>query len=464
MKLSLNWLSEFVDLKNLKTEEVGEKLTIHTSELEEIISEKEFFQDVFAGKMLDTRSHKDSDKLSVATFDLGKNGKKQIIYAKKHEVKVGEILPISIAGAKLKSGIEINNSEIRGEKSEGMIADNEELGMKNEGLMFFTDKDVGKSLPEICTEFADSLFDIDNKSLTHRPDLMGHRGFALELSAIWKRKLTLPEPVVAIPQDANKIPVEIKTDTCRRFCALKMENVEVKPSDLKTQSRLENLDVRAISNFVDITNWVMLEFGQPMHVFDADKLEGRIIVRQAKKGETLVALDDEEYELDETMTVVADDKKVLSIAGIMGGKESGVTETTTNIIFEAANWDPTATRKTSQKLGLRSESSMRYEKSLDPENCKRAILAATELAEKSCPQAQITSSLTDEYPIKSTPTIIKFNPEIVRKISGIDISDKEIKENLEAVNFIVNEDWSVEVPSNRATKDVSIPEDLVEEI
>ncbi len=472
MKISLNWLREFVDLKGIDPQEIGDKLTIHTAELEEIISVSNNFDKVVAGKLLETKPHPDSDKLSVAIFDLGQEGSKQIVYkSNTHKLNVGDVLPVAIDDAALASGMKIKNSEIRGQKSEGMIADNVELGMKNEGLMRFSDDDVGKTLPEICVEFGDKLFDIDNKSLTHRPDLMGHRGFAVELAAIFDRKLTLPEPVVAIPNDSKKVGIEIATDSCRRFCALRMEGVTVEPSDLKTQVRLENLGARAISNMVDITGILLQEFGQPLHVFDADKVEGNIIIRQAKKGEKIVALDKKTYELDETMIVIADEKKALSIAGIMGGLESGVTEKTTNIVLESTNFDPVSIRKTSQKLGLRSDASMRYEKSLDPENCRKAILLAAEMVEKICPKSEITSVLTDEYPTKFDQIIIDFDPQIVRKLSGInkqDLPDSLIAEKLKAVNFEIEEKsadlWFVKVPTNRATKDVSIAEDLVEEV
>jgi len=367
MKISLNWLREFVDLNDLDYQEIGDKMTIHTAELEEIIDIKNGFNNVVVGKVINKQIHPNSDKLSIATFDCGKNiGTKQIIFGDKHHVEIGDILPIALDGAILNSGQAIKKTELRGQTSEGMIVDNSELGMKNNELLHFSNEEIGKSLPEICPEFSDILFDIDNKSLTHRPDLMGHRGFALELSAIFDRKLTLPEPILAFPNNTKNVEVDIQTKVCHRYCALEINNVDVQNSDLLTQLRLENLGIRSISNMVDITNWIILEFGQPMHVFDADKIEGKLIIRQAKKGESLVALDGETYKLDETITVIADEKKVLSIGGVMGGAASGVTKETKNIIFESAHFDPVSIRKTSQKLGLRSESSMRFEKSLDP--------------------------------------------------------------------------------------------------
>jgi phenylalanyl-tRNA synthetase beta chain len=468
MKLSYHWLKQFVDLKGITAEAVGEKLTLHTAELEEIIDKSKNFEQVFAGQLISTTPHADSDKLQIGQFDLGARGKKQIIYADKHPVEVGEILPLALDGARLASGINIKDTTIRGEKSEGMVTDNTELGLKNEGLLRFSDKkSIGKSLPEIISMSGDQLFDIDNKSLTHRPDLMGHQGFALELSAIFDRALTCPEPVVRLPKSDKKIGVDIQSPHCRRFCTLQIDQVGIKPSPLETQFLLENLGTRAINNVVDTTNLIMLEFGQPMHAFDAEKISGDIIVRQAKSGEKLMALDGEEYKLTTDDIVIADQEKVLSIAGIMGGLESAVTEETTKIIFECANFDPTIIRKTSKRIGLRSESSMRYEKSLDPNNLKRAILGATEKVLENCPQAQITTILTDEYPQRPEALTIDLDPNLVRQHSGLELTDAEIIKKLESLNFAVKaQDKTLEVgvPSNRATKDVTLPEDLIEEV
>ena len=356
--------------------------------------------------------------------------------------------------------------------------------MKNDGLLRFYEKDIGKSLPEICDEFNDTLFDIDNKSLTHRPDLWGHRGFARELSAIFGSKYNTPptpllklrggsEALTSSSTQKNSsggvkpVPVVIKTKKCRRFCAVKISGVQIKPSDLEKTVRLENLDVRSISNIVDTTNLVMLEYGQPMHAFDAKKVSGKIIVRHAALGEKLLALDGIEYKLTPDDVVIADEKKVLSIAGIMGGEKSAVTEQTTEIIFESANFDPFSVRKTSLRLGLRSESSMRFEKSLDPEQCLSAIRKASEYVLGSCPEAKISSNLTDQYPQKFSKKTIKLAPELVRTRLGIKISDAKIQEKLRSLGFGVTKKagkFVVEVPSFRATRDIEIPEDLIEEV
>ncbi len=467
MKLSYQWLAEVVDLTGIAPEDVGEKITLHTAELEEVISVQSFFYKVYTGKLVSRKPHPDSEKLSVAQFDLGALGTKQIIFGKVHEVAVGEILPIAIAGAKLASGIVIKSNDIRGVASEGMITDNQELGMKNEGILRFPENTkLGEPLSKIIQPLGDTLFDIDNKSLTHRPDLMGHEGFARELSAIFERKKELISPQVNLPLEGALVKVDLQTDVCRRFCAVPLNSVNIQPSSFETMARLENLDIRSISNVVDITNLVLLELGQPMHVFDADKVQGVITVRQAKKGEVLLALDGEEYELTPEDTVVSDEKGPLSIAGIMGGLDSGVTQETQNIIFECANWDPVAVRKTSSRLGLRSDSSMRYEKSLDPEICHRALMRATELALQ-VTEGSISGPVSDQYPHPQKTVQITLDPDRIRARSGLDLSDKNIQQKLESLDFEVEASdagLEVTVPTFRATKDVAIAEDLMEEV
>ena len=466
MKISWQWLQDFVTLDK-NPELVGESLTLHTAELEETIAVADSFKNVFVGQLVSHVKVEGSDKLHVGQFDVGAQGTKQIVFGSVHPLADGEMVPLALDGAKLGSGLEIKDSEIQGHKSEGMVCDNRELGLKNESLLRLSDKSlIGKPLSEAVLSLSDTLFDIDNKSLTHRPDLMGHRGFARELATIFSVNLRLPEPVVSIP-DASSFEIEIKTDGCRRFCALPIEGVTVGPNDADKMFRLEQLGTKSISNIVDITNWVMLEFGQPMHVFDADKIEGKVTVRLANQGEKLVALDGNEYELSAEDMVVADEKGPLSIAGVMGGLASSVTRETKNILFEAANWDPVMVRKTGVRHGIRTESSMRYEKSLAPEKCLRALLAAAEMALDYCPEAKINSGLTDVFPQPQKRLTLALDPARVSQIAGVEIETEYMENVLYRLGFKVQTTktpWSVEVPFFRSSKDVSITEDLIEEI
>ncbi len=468
MKFSLNWLREMVDLKDIETKDIATKLILHTAEVEEVIAEKDFVQNVVAGKLLSFEKHADSDKLHIGQFDCGGHGKKQIVFGSVHPLETGKVYPVALAGAMLKSGIEIKDSEIRGTASEGMVCDNTELGMKNEGLLEFSEKEIGKNLADIYQGFRDELVDIDNKSLTHRPDLMGHWGIAREVASLYGKSFShIPDFELGDPGSANTVDIEIDTENCRRVCAVRVENVHVEPSPIEDQLRLEALGVRAISNLVDVTNLTLLELGQPMHAFDADKINGTIRLRQAKVGETIVALDGKEYKLTEEDVVVADDKNVLSIAGIMGGEGFSVSEETKNIIFISESLDATTIRKTSQRLALRSDSSMRYEKSLDPEMCPHTIRRAVEHTKRFVPEAQVMSQLTDVYTRPFALQRVSLDPEILRKRSGINISNEDITQKLESLGFDVlpdGKDLDVKVPSWRSTKDVESAEDLIEEV
>ena len=471
MKISLNWLKQLGTLPDISPNDIGEKITLHTAELEEVIDVQKNFKHVFAGKLVKTAPHPQSEKLRLGQFDLGDQGTKQIVYGAAFALEVGKVYPIALPGAVLATGQKITASEMKGEKSEGMACNNPELGMKNDAVLEFDEAQVGKSLPEISAEFADHLFDIDNKSLTHRPDLMGHRGFAREYSALFDAPRDRAD-FTPIKNWANQsqgaLPVEIQTPHCRRFMGIHCKNVSVHASALDEMVRLENLGTRAISNIVDSTNLVMLEWGQPMHAFDANKICGKIIIRQAQPGEKLVALDENEYELTPDDVVIADEEKVLSIAGVMGGLASAVTEQTTEVIFEAANFDPAVIRKTSARLALRSESSMRFEKSLDPENASNGLFRALELLQKSCPESIPVTSITDKFPRKNDPKIIDLPLKQVRSLSGIDVTDEDIIRILTALEFECTpksaEVISVTTPSFRATKDIQFSEDLIEEI
>jgi len=468
MKISNVWLLQWLSaLKNPATE-IGERFTAHTAELEDADDVSVFFQSVFLAKLLEIKDHPAGAPLHIGIFDIGARGKKTIVFGEKYPLAVDEIVPVALGGAKLLSGLEIKISDIRGVQSDGMVCDTAELGFKSTELWKFDAENlIGKNLCEVVPELNDTIFDIDNKSLTHRPDLMGHEGFAREASVIFDQPFEALVPKVSFPSTGEKIAVKIESEKCRRFCAVVVKNVTVQSSPKGYQARLETLGIRAINNWVDITNLVMLEFGKPMHAFDAEKIVGNIIIRPAKKGEKIIALDEEEYELTPDDLVVADAEKILSIAGIMGGLESAITKNTKNIILESANFDPVAIRKTSARLGLRSESSMRFEKSLDPELDDRGIFRALEYAKTLDRGASIAGPVTDEYPQKFSTLQITLDPTLVHRQSGLEISVAEIKKTLEKLGFGVEEKaekLAVQVPSFRATKDVSIPEDLSEEI
>lgn len=467
MKISLAWLQEFLKQK-ISSREISTRLTLHTAELEETIDTAQNYKGVVVGKLLSCAHHPEADTLHVAQFDLGTHGTKQILFGQKHVLKEGGLYPIALPGTTLPSGIEVKDGEIRGEKSAGMVCDTQELGWKCVDMLRIPEGVTpGTPLAQALPFLDDAVFDIDNKSLTHRPDLMGHRGFARDISAFVGSDLILPEATLSFPPGANAPDTALATDGCRRFCSLRIDGVGLSPSPDHVRARLEHLGVRAINNLVDITNLIMLEYGQPMHAFDADKVEGTVTIRNAKDGETVVILDGSECKLTSEDIVVADAKKILSVAGIMGGLECSVSDTTKNLFLEVANFDPVRIRRTSQRLGLRSESSMRYEKSLDPFLARSAILGAAEMFLSACAGAKVVSHLGDIFPSPPKPKHVTLRTSRLQKVSGIDISHKEAAEKLTALGFRVQEKddrLECEVPSIRATKDIEYEEDLIEEV
>lgn len=316
----------------------------------------------------------------------------------------------------------------------------------------------------------DFVIEVDNKSLTHRPDLWGHFGMAREVSAITGK--TLRDPVMPQNFTSRNAPVKIAIDDhtlCSRYSALAFDNVTVKPSPEWMRQRLEAVGVNPINNVVDVTNFVAVELAQPMHAFDADKLhDGPIQVRTAREGETFEALNGESYELDPSNLIIADPKGAIALAGVMGGAASAVSDKTTRLVLESANFNASHIRKTSSKLRLRTDASMRFEKAQDPVNTVRALERAYELLLEVSPGIRVVGGLADSYrPVRERPPIALPLAWLERKL-GRALPSEEVRRILESLMFRVepidDRTLSVFVPSWRATKDVSIKEDLVEEI
>ncbi len=318
----------------------------------------------------------------------------------------------------------------------------------------------------------DVVYDIDNKSLTHRPDLWGHFGFAREVAAVYKTNLLAPSlgewAYASDAQEALKVEVNVDPELCPRYSGLVIDNVTVGPSPDWLVAKLEKIGSRTINNIVDLTNYVMYELGQPMHAFDRRRLTGDLVqVRMAQKGERLQTLDGNEHELNENMLVIADAEKPVAIAGVMGGANSEVIASTTSLVLESANFHPTHVRRTAAALNIRTDSSMRFEKGLDPQQTDRAIRRYVTLLLDLCPEAKVVSSLLDVDRADRNPVVIATSFNFFRQRLGIDLSDEVIADILTRLQFQVDsqgEALYVTVPSFRATGDVSIPEDLVEEV
>jgi phenylalanyl-tRNA synthetase beta chain len=315
----------------------------------------------------------------------------------------------------------------------------------------------------------DYVIEIDNKSLTHRPDLWGHYGMAREVAAILGRKLVDPVKPAEFPGSA---PIRVSIEDhalCPRYSALVFENVTMKPSPQWLQQRLEAVGLNPINNIVDVTNYVLAELAQPMHAFDADKLQGHdIIVRLARAGETIKALNDESYTLDPSSLVIADPARPVALAGIIGGANSAISNSTTRIVLESANFNASSVRKTSSRLRLRTDASMRFEKAQDPVNTIRGLERAFALLHEVSPGIRLAGGLADNYrPMPVPPPVVLPLDWLDRKL-GRAVPVEEVRRILESLEFRVEEVtpriFSVFVPSWRVTKDVSIKEDLVEEV
>ena len=355
--------------------------------------------------------------------------------------------------------VPLGKKMIAGVESDGMLASPSELGLnRDHSCVVELDGNALRFTP-------DSVIEVDNKSLTHRPDLWGHYGMAREVAAITGRKLIDPVRAV-LPTGPSVYNASIEDfGLCPRFSALLFENVTVKPSPLWLQYRLEAIGLNPINNIVDVTNYVMSELAQPMHAYDADKLKGTTIyARPAKDGERCLALNKEEYVLDSTNLVIADAEGPLGIAGVIGGDLSAIGNGTTRILLEAANFNATSVRKTAAKIKNRTDASMRFEKSQDPENTVRGLRRAFALLEEVSPGIRLAGGLTDSYHPLPVVAPIRLPLDWLNKKLGVTVEPARVRAILEALGFGVDADFVVTVPSWRATKDVSCKEDLAEEV
>lgn len=469
MFISLNWLKDFVDIPSkISPQELGLKLTMHTVEIDSVESQGEQYKNVVVGEILEVQPHPNADKLQLAKVDAGQAEKLEIVCGAPN-IKPGQKVPVALVGAVLPGGFEIKETEIRGVRSRGMLCSEDELGLgEDHAGILILDKNApaGKGVAEVLG-LDDVVFEVDNKSITNRPDLWGHVGLARDISVFLGTKFKKPR-IPEIREGKEKIKCSVKDPRkCRRYTAAAMSGIKTADSPDWMRRRLIAAGLRPINNIVDVTNYVMLETGQPMHAFDAS-LADEINVRPARPGEMIRTLDGEERELDAKMAVIADSDKPIAVAGVMGGANSEVGSETSDIILESANFDPVSVRKTSQVLGVRSESSKRFEKSLDPEMCLEALGRAVELIEKICPGAHVKSAVVDIYKRKAAKTTIGLDLNWLESFIGARIPEKKIKNILESLGFGVSAKekslWRVEVPSWRGTKDISLPEDLAEEI
>lgn len=469
MYISRNWLKDFVKIPDsLSAKELGLKLTMAMAEVEGFVDQRESLQGVVVGEILEVKKHPNADKLKLAVVDV--KDKKLNIVCGAPNIAKGQKVPVALVGTKLASGMEIAKAKVRGEVSEGMLCAEDELGLgpDHSGILILDPKLVtGTSLAK-ALGLADIVYEIDNKSLTHRPDLWSHYGVARETAAILGEKLESYK-VKNFKDGREKLDIRVEDfKLCPRYMGVVIEGIKIEESPDWLKRRVEAVGMRSINNIVDITNYVMMEIGQPLHAFDYDKLEGqRIIVRSAKPGEKIKTLDDENRKLDEEILVIADAKQPVAIAGVMGGANTEIDNQTEKIIIESANFDHVSIRKTSDKLGLRTEASIRFEKSLDPSIAEFGIKKAIELILQLCPEAKIVSRIEDVKKFKLNHGPIEVGFDFINKRIGQQIDEKKVIGILTSLGFEVKRKKTgieVFVPTWRATKDVSIPEDIVEEV
>ncbi len=485
MLLSLNWLKDHVSIpKNISPEDLAQKLTLHTVEVEKTESQAKRFDNVVLAKILTVQKHPGADRLQIATVDAGQKEILTIVCGAPN-IAVGQLVPLALPGATLPNGAEIKEAEVRGEKSQGMLCAEDELGLgqSHEGIMVLDKGKPGQSFASYL-KLDDIIIEVDNKSLSNRPDLWSHYGMAREISALLNSKLKQVDfSDVSLDGETKKKgkgkkklkPLDIKIEShnlCPRYMAIKLDNIKIKESPVWLQERLVAIGLKPINNIVDITNYVMLELGQPLHAFDAKDID-RIAVRTAKKDEMITTLDDKERKLEDGQLLITDGQKAIAIAGIMGGANSAISPETTSIIIEAANFDAATIRQGSTKLGLRTDASMRYEKALDPYLTEDALKMAVQMIQKDNKKAEIASELVDLHSeFKKIPEI-ELDLSWLDKVVGMEIPSEKSQEILENLGFILKttgknangkEIFSVTVPSWRATKDISIKEDLAEEI
>ena len=473
MNLSMKWLADFVDVSDVNIKDYCDKLTLTGSKVEGYEEMGAEIENVVVARIKNIVPHPDSDHLLVCTMDVGTGEDTQIVTGAQN-VFEGAIVPAALPVAKLPGGVVIKDGKLRGVPSHGMLCSMGELnltahecpGKEENGILIldesFADmigQDIRKALllDDTAVEF---------EITSNRPDCLSVIGLARESAVSFGRKLTVPTPAVKGANDGDKVENYISVgieapNLCYRYAAKVVKNVRIAPSPMWLRMRLYAAGVRPINNIVDITNYVMLEYGQPMHAFDYTQLEGSAIcVRRANDGEQFKSLDDIDHTLDSSMLVIADEKKACALAGVMGGANSEIKDDTATVVFESACFNGASVRVTAKKNGMRTESSARFEKGLDPENCYAGLMRACELVEL-LDAGDVVDGMIDVYPTKNATVVLPFEPARYNKFLGTDITEERMIEILTELGCVVA-DGKITVPSFRA--DLACMNDIAEEI
>ena len=472
MNLSIKWLNDFVSTDGIEVKEYCDRMTDTGSKVEGYEKLGEDVQNVIVARVEKMARHENSDHLWVCQVNIGTETVQIVTGAQ--NVHEGDIVPAAIPVAHLPGDITIKAGKLRGVESYGMLCSYHELGLtehdmpgyEGDGILILGEEFaeyVGKDVREALLLLDTS---VEFEITSNRPDCLSVIGLARETAVSFNRPWTCPTPTVKGANDGDKVENYIKvavedSDLCARYSARVVKNVKIAPSPLWLRMRLRASGVRPINNIVDITNYVMLEYGQPMHAFDYSCLSGaEIKVRRANDGESFTSLDSKEHTLDSTMLVIADSQKAVALAGVMGGENSEIKDTTTTVVFESANFDGPSVRVTGKKNGMRTESSARFEKGLDAENTIPALQRACELVELLC-AGDVVDGLIDVYPGKKAPLTLPLDVNAINKFLGVEISEEFMVETLTKLECKV-ENGVITVPTFR--NDLTCMNDIAEEI
>ncbi len=469
MKLPLNWLKDYTNI-NASPKEFADALTLSGSKVEgyEVLGNE--IDRVVVGRILAIEKHPDADRLQVAQVDAG-NGTIQIVTGA-NNIKVNDLIPVALDGSSLPGGKKIKKGKLRGVESEGMMCSISELNVTREEFPNAVEDGIfileGEPAPGTDIKDYLGLNDtvVEFEITSNRPDCFSIIGLARESAATFKTPFRIPAVTVKEQGGSieGKASVEIKApDLCSRYAARIVENVKIEPSPRWMQERLKAAGVRPINNIVDITNYVMLEYGQPMHAFDLENLKGHsIIVRNAEPGEKMRTLDGQDRELEASMLVIADAERPVAVAGVMGGENSEITPDTKTLLFESATFNGISVRLTAKKLGMRTEASGRFEKGLDPENVINAINRAVQLVEE-LGAGTVCKGIIDCYPVKAEKRKIAFDPVRINELLGTNIGIDTMKEIFKRLEIDVD-DATATVTAPTFRPDLECEADLAEEV
>ncbi|MGD1985006.1 MAG: phenylalanine--tRNA ligase subunit beta [Desulfobacterales bacterium] len=470
MKVSLSWLNDYVNIE-MAPSDLAEALTMVGLEIESVTEYYRYLDTVFIGRIVEISPHPNADKLHLCKVDTGRKHISVVCGAP--NASVGMLSPLALPGTEFPEGFVLEKSVIRGQTSEGMLCSEGELGLGDDrsGIMDLDPSlSVGDQLAR-ALGLSDTVFEIE--ITPNRPDCLSVIGVAREIAAIQKSPLTYPDFTLNDTDDriSQQTSVQIEApDHCPRYAARLLENIQVKPSPFWLQQRLLSVGLRPINNIVDVTNFVLMETGQPLHAFDFDRLaQNRIVVRTANKGETFITLDQKERLLDDQTLMICDGEKAVAIGGVMGGLNSEIEDDTTRVLLESAYFNSVSVRRTSKQLGLSTDAAYRFERGVDPGGTIRAANRAAKLMAK-VSGAKIISGLIDEYPNRQSVKSLKLSTQKTNRLLGTNLQRAQIERLLKSIEFTVaqknageDKDTLVVTPPSFRV-DISRPEDLMEEV